>query len=176
MFKLPIRTWICNAAAVLSSRHGGVTERAQEAGCSRETVYEHACKVEQRLAHAAEANLKASALEAENQRLRDEVAAFRLASQHDLVGDPVKQRQVAVTAFAMGLSLRQIEDLLKLLLPASQVPDHATVGRWVQAEAKQATAVLGVLDVACAPHVSVLALDEIFFGGDRPWSASNRRA
>lgn len=176
MFKLPIRTWICNAAAVLSSRHGAVTERAQEAGCSRETVYEHACKVEQWLAHAAEANLKASALEAENQRLRDEVAVLRLASQHDLVGDPVKQRQVAVTAFAMGLSLRQIEDLLKLLLPASQAPDHATIGRWVQAEAERAGKVLHVLDAACAARVQTLAIDELFFGGDRPWSASNPRA
>jgi hypothetical protein len=26
------------------------------------------------------------------------------------------------------------------------------------------------------PHVHTLALDEIFFGGGRPWSASNRRA
>jgi hypothetical protein len=93
-----------------------------------------------------------------------------------LVGNPVKQRQVAVTAFAMGLSLRQIEDLLKLLLPPDQAPDHSTVGRWVQAEAKQATRVLAVLDAACVAQVKTLALDEIFFGGDRLWSVSSRRA
>jgi AcrR family transcriptional regulator len=176
MFKLPIRTWICNAAAVLCTRHGAVTDQAHEAGCSRETVYEHARKVEQRLADAAQADLKATELEVENQRLRDEVTALRQASQDELIGNSIKQRRVAVTAFAMGLSLRQIEDLLKLLLPPSQAPDHATIGRWVQAQAEQATEVLAVLDAACAPRVQTLAIDEIFFGGGRPWSASNPRA
>jgi hypothetical protein len=33
-----------------------------------------------------------------------------------------------------------------------------------------------VLDQKCAKRVKTLALDEIFFGGDQPWSASNRRA
>ena len=49
MFKLPIRTWILNAAAVLSDRHGAVTRQAEQAGCSRQTVYQHAEKLEQRL-------------------------------------------------------------------------------------------------------------------------------
>ena len=175
MIKLPLQTWISNAAAVFSSQHGAVSDQARQAGCSRETVYEHALKVEQRLTDAAQAKLKAAELEAENQRLRSELAARQQAAQEDLVGNPLKQRQVAVTAFAMGLSLRQIEDLLKLLLPASQAPDHATIGRWVQAQAEQAATVLAVLDEACAPHVQTLAIDEIFFGGDRRWSASSRR-
>jgi hypothetical protein len=33
-----------------------------------------------------------------------------------------------------------------------------------------------VLDRKSAKRVKTLALDEIFFGGDQPWSASNRRA
>ena len=41
MFKLPIRTWVRNAAAVFSDRHGSVTEQAQDSQCRRETVYEH---------------------------------------------------------------------------------------------------------------------------------------
>ena len=76
----------------------------------------------------------------------------------------------------MGVSLRQIEDLFGLLLPAAEVPDHSTLGRWVQAEAHRAEAVLAALDPACADRVGTLALDEIFFGGDRPWSGSSRRA
>ena len=76
----------------------------------------------------------------------------------------------------MGVSLRQIEDLLGVLLPADEVPDHSTLGHWVQAEAQRAGAVLAALDPACAPRVRTLALDEIFFGGDRPWSGSSRRA
>ena len=76
----------------------------------------------------------------------------------------------------MGISLRQIEELLGVLLPAAEVPDHSTLGRWVAAEAQRAGMVLEALDPACAPRVQTLALDEIFFGGDRPWSASSPRA
>ena len=36
--------------------------------------------------------------------------------------------------------------------------------------------ILPVLDAACAPRVKTLGLDEIFFGGGRPWWASSRRA
>ncbi len=50
MFHLPIRTWVSNAAAVFSGEHGAVTRQAQESQCSRETVYQHARKVEKRLA------------------------------------------------------------------------------------------------------------------------------
>ncbi|SIO34008.1 hypothetical protein SAMN05444166_3915 [Singulisphaera sp. GP187] len=49
MFKLSPRVWILNAAAVLSGQHGAVTQQAEQAGCSRETLYEHARKVERRL-------------------------------------------------------------------------------------------------------------------------------
>jgi hypothetical protein len=75
----------------------------------------------------------------------------------------------------MGVSLRQIEDLLGALLPAAEVPDHSTLGHWVQAEARRAGAALRALDAACAPRVGTLALDEIFFGGDRPWWGSSQR-
>ena len=49
MFQLPIRTWILNAAAVFSGRHGAITRQAEQAGCSRQTVSQHAHKLEQRL-------------------------------------------------------------------------------------------------------------------------------
>ena len=42
MFNLPIRTWILNAAAVFSGQHGAVSRQAEQAGCSRQTVYQHA--------------------------------------------------------------------------------------------------------------------------------------
>jgi len=70
---------------------------------------------------------------------------------------------------------RQIEDLFGVILP-DDGPDHATIGRWVADEARKAKPILEALDAACAPRVRTLALDEIFFGGDRPWSASSRRA
>ena len=36
MFKLPVRTWVRNAAAVFSGQYGSVTGQAQNSQCSRE--------------------------------------------------------------------------------------------------------------------------------------------
>jgi hypothetical protein len=172
MFKLHVRTWVLNAAAVFSGRHGDVTRQAEQARCSRETVYQHARKVEARLA-AEHDDDAVAALRDENQRLRQEIVALRREDQGLVRCDKATQRRFATTAFAMGVSLRQVEDLLGVLLPAAEVPDHSTLGRWAQAEAQRAEAVLKVLDPACAPHVRTLALDEVFFGGGRPWLGSS---
>jgi hypothetical protein len=175
MFKLPVRTGILNAAAVLSGQHGDVTQQAEQSECSRETVYQHARKVERRLAAEPDADAVAE-LREENRRLREEIAGLRRGAEGLVRCDKATQRRLATTAFAMGVSLRQVEDLLGVLLPAAEVPDHSTLGHWVQTEARRAGAVLKALDPACAPRVRTLALDEIFFGGDRPWSGSSRRA
>jgi len=136
MFKLPVRTWILNAAAVLSGQHGGVTRQAEQSECSRETVYQPARKVESRL--AAEPGAEAvTELREENQRLREEIAALRRGTEGLVRCDKATQRRLATTAFAMGVSLRQVEDLLGVLLSAAQVPDHSTLGHWVQAEARR---------------------------------------
>jgi hypothetical protein len=173
MAKLPIRTWVRNAAAVFSGQHGAVTRQAEQSQCSRETLYQHACKVEQRLANVSQAEAE---LRAENQQLREVIAQLQRQAKGWIGCDKIKQRQLATTAFAMGVSLRQVEDLLRVLLPADEVPDHSTLGHWLQAEADRARRVLETLDPACAGRVRTLAIDEIFFGGDRPWLASNRRA
>lgn len=171
MFKLPVRTWILNAAAVFSGPHGAVTRQAERAGCSRQTVYQHAQKLEQRLAAEPAADLPA-----EDRSRPGAVAAPEPAVGPRVLLDKDKLKELATTASAMGLSLRQIEDLLGVLLPADKVPDHSTLGHWVQAQARCAGEVLAVLDPACADRVDTLALDEIFFGGDRPSSGSSRRA
>jgi hypothetical protein len=171
MLKLPVRTWILNAAAVFSGRHGAVTGQAEQAGCSRQTVYRHAHKLEQRLGDEPAADPPTE------ERPRPEaVAAPQPASGPRILLDKDKLKELATTAFAMGLSLRQVEDLLGVLLPAGAVPDHSTLGHWVQAEARRAGAVLAALDPACAERVGTLALDEIFFGGDRPSAGSSRPA
>lgn len=175
MFKLPVRTWILNAAAVLSGQHDAVTRQAEQSRCSRETVYEHATKVQQRLDGDPD-DAAVAELRAENQRLREEIAALKRAAEGLVRCGPDEQRRLATAAFAMGVSLRQIEDLLGVLLPTAAVPDHSTLGHWVQAEARRATAALQALDAACAPRVGTLAVDELFFGGDRLWWGSSRRA
>jgi hypothetical protein len=171
MFKLPVRTWILNAAAVFSGPHGAVTRQAEQAGCSRQTVYQHARKLERRLADEPAADPAT-----EDRPRPGPLAAPEPAAGPRIALDKDKLKELATTAFAMGLSLRQIEDLLGVLLPADEVPDHSTLGHWVQAEATRAGAVLAALDPACAERVGTLALDEIFFGGDRPWLVSSRRA
>jgi hypothetical protein len=45
MYTVPFVGWIDNAAARLMGPHGAVTEQAQESGCSRQSVYDHAQKV-----------------------------------------------------------------------------------------------------------------------------------
>src|SRR3954469_13557693 len=49
MITLSLRTVVRNAAAVFSGCYGAVTRQAEQAGCSRQTVYDHARRVEQRL-------------------------------------------------------------------------------------------------------------------------------
>ena len=171
MFHLPSRTWILNAAAVFSGQHGAVSRQAEQAGCSRQTVYQHAHKLEQRLAAEPTADLAT-----EERSGPEAVTAPQPPAGPRILLDKEKLKELATTAFAMGLSLRQIEDLLGVLLPADEVPDHSTLGHWVQAEATRAGAVLAALDPASADRVKTLALDEIFFGGDRPWSGSSRPA
>ena len=140
-------------------RYGAVTRQAQQAGCSRQTVYEHARQIERRLEPAAPASTPVE---------------VPIPAPAAVLDEPTRRR-LAVTAFAMGVSTRQIEDLLRVIL-AEDGPDHSTIARWVADQAEKAKPVLEALDAACVPLVHTLALDEIFFGGGRPWSASNPRA
>jgi len=158
---LPFRTWVRNAAAVFSGSYGAVTRQAKEAGCSRQTVYEHASQIERRWEPAAPAAPSAE-------------VPIPAPTPAAVLDEPTRRR-LAVTAFAMGISTRQIEELLRVILPEDG-PDHSTIGRWVAVEAAKAEGVLETLDAACVPRIRTLALDEIFLGGGRPWSRSNRRA
>ena len=162
MLTLSIPGWIRNAAAALCGRRGAVTERAEQAGCSRQTVYDHGRQLVERLAERDQ----------EAERLRAEIA--RLQGERDVLQQQVQQavrigaeelERFGVTSQAMGVSLRQAEELLGTLLPAERVPDHATLGRWTQAAGQRAGNVLAVLDPQCAPAVATLCVDEIFFGG-----------
>jgi hypothetical protein len=159
MNTLSLRTLVRNAAAVSSGCYGAVTRRAEQAGCSRQTLYDHAREIERRLQPPAPASPPAQ---------------IPIPTPAAALDEPTRRRP-AVTAFAMGISTRQIEDLFRVLL-GGDGPDHSTIGRRVAEAAGKAGPVLQTLDAACIPLVRTLAVDEIFFGGDRPWSASSRRA
>src|SRR4051794_26491527 len=149
MTTLSLRTWVCNAAAVFAGRYGAVTRQARQAGCSRQTVYEQARRIEQRLGPTSPASPA------------PDVPIPAPAPAPAAVLDMPTRRRLAVTAFAMGVSSRQIEDLFRVIL-ADDGPDHSTIARWVAEQAEKARAVLKPLDAACVPLVRTLALDEIF--------------
>jgi hypothetical protein len=176
MLKLSLHTWVRNAASVFSGRHGSVTQQADQSLCSRQTVYQHARKLQQHLSEKPQPDALIARLRLENQQLRQTIAEQLHHAEERVLFDKTMLRRFATIAFAIGLSLRQIEELLAVLLPRSKAPDHSTLGRWVQSQAERAANVLAVIDTACADRVRTLAVDEIFFGGDRPWSPSNRRA
>src|SRR3982751_2327757 len=161
MLKIPVASWIANAAACLCGPHGAVTAQARSAGCSRQAAYDHAHKV-----HAA--------VEAEHvvgptrQQLLDQVQALRhentqlWAWLEQTVDFPAAKRQeFTVTAAAMGLSLNQIGVLLPVVRGAAPGPSRSPVHRVVQAAARRAGRVLKVLDGQCHALILVGCLDEI---------------
>ena len=161
MTTLSLRRFVRNAAAVFSGTYGAVTRQAREAGCSRQTVYQHARQIEHCLQTPTPVTPPAD-------------LPIPNPPPPPVLDEPTRRR-LAVTAFAMGISTRQIEDLLRIIDPEGG-PDHATIARWVAQEAEKAQPVLQALDRACQDRVSTLAADEVFFGGGRLWSVSNRRA
>jgi hypothetical protein len=161
--KLSLLTRLGNAYAALLGKQGHVSQQARDAGCSRQTVYDHAALVQQAVADAQlpgpnreQLLHEAAQLRAENQQLWEWL-------EQTIDCPETKQQQFVVTASAMGLSLTQALTLLAILLPANRLPSRATLGRWVNASARQARRLLAVLDAACRPLVVCLCLDEIFF-------------
>jgi hypothetical protein len=163
MRTIPFVGWIANAAARLAGPHGAVTRQARQAGCSRQSVYDHAVKV-------------SAAVEAEHgggpprAALIDEIASLHRQNAElwawlfqTIEFPPAKQEEFAATAMAMGLSHSQIRDLLAIVLGAESSPSRSMIHRWVQAAGIAAGAVLKQLDQSCKAFVLVGCLDEIFF-------------
>ena len=162
MVKLSISTFLRNAASVFVGRYGAVTEQARQASCSRQTVYDHAQQLRQRV---EEGDARLEQAQAEIRSLREDRQGLLAQLQQSVTIDKQALERFAVSSQAIGISLRQAEELLGKLLPAERVPDHATMGRWTVAAGRRAGAVLAVLDPLCVPAVQTLCVDEIFFGG-----------
>src|SRR5262249_9615538 len=144
---------------------GDVTQRARDAQCSRQTVYDHARKVQD--AVAAEHHVgpprqqlldRIQALQAEDARLWDWLA--------QTIDFPPSQRdQFVVTAAAMGLSLSRIGVLLAIVVGVAARPSRSALHRIVQAAGRRAGRILETLDRRCRALILVGCLDEIFFHG-----------
>jgi hypothetical protein len=163
MRTIPFVHWIANAAARLVGPHGAVTQEARNAGCSRQSVYNHAVKVKAAVEaeHGggptrAELIARIESLERENNQLWEWLF-------QTIEFPPIKQQMFTAIALGMGLSLNQVCILLAILLGAQAAPSRSTIHRWVQAAGKAAGVVLEKLDHACRLLVLVGCLDEIFF-------------
>jgi hypothetical protein len=173
MFKLPLLTWIGNAAARLRGQHGDVSAQACQAGCSRQTVYDHAERVQQVLEEAQlPGPSRADLLEQLAQARQDNTCLRQqLAARTEFIEfNKERRKRLAVKTAAMGLSLNQIEDTFDVLLKnqpscvaCKPKPSRATIGRWVLAAYLLAAAVLRVLDKHTCPLARHLCPDEIFF-------------
>jgi hypothetical protein len=165
MLKIPFVTWIANAAAALTGAYGDVTRQAGVADCSRQTIYDHAQKVQAAVVDAHDGGPARAEVLAQNQQLHQENAQLWDWLAQTIEFPPSKQQEFAVTACAMGLSLNQILVLLGLILGTPACPGRSTVHRWIKAAGRAAGRVLKVLDARCKALVLVGCLDEIFFHG-----------
>jgi hypothetical protein len=165
MLKIPFVTWIANAAAALTGSYGDVTRQAEVADCSRQTIYDHAHKVQAAVEDAHDGGLTRAELIEQNRQLRRENAQLWDGLAQTIEFPPSQQREFSVTATAMGLSLNQILVLLALILGEPACPGRSTVHRWIKAAGLAAGRVLRLLDARCRGLVLVGCLDEIFFHG-----------
>jgi hypothetical protein len=165
MLKIPLVTWIANAAVGLSGLYGDVTRQAKLADCSRQTIYDHAHKVRAAVVDAHDGGPTRAALIAENQRLARENAQLWQWLEEAIEFPVIKQHEFAATAAAMGLSLNQTLVLLALILGQQACPGRSTLHRWIKLAGLAAGRVLELLDARCRALVLVGCLDEIFFHG-----------
>lgn len=165
MLKLPVVSWIANAAACLCGQYGDVTARAQTAGCSRQTAYDHAQKVLAAVeAEHARAPTRHDLLE-QIRSLRHENAQLWEWLEQTIDFPEARRQEFTITAAAMGLSLNQIGGLLAIVLGAAARPSRSAVHRIVEAAGRRAGRVLKLLDERCHALILVGCLDEIFFHG-----------
>jgi hypothetical protein len=165
MPKIPFVTWIANAAAGLTGIYGDVTRQGDVADCSRQTIYDHAQKVQAAVEDAYDGGPTRATLIAENQYLRQENAQLWDWLARTIEFPPEKQREFTVIAIAMGLSLNQALILLALILGKKACPGRSTLHRWVKHATVAAGRALKVLDARCRVLILVGCLDEIFFHG-----------
>ena len=162
MTTLSAVSMIGNAAAVLCGPWGAVTAHAQQVGCSRQTAYDHAQRVQQAVADRHRAGPSREQLLRQRDALRQENQQLWDAWTESVPFDRLRQRRFAATATALGLSLNQTRTLLRCVLPQAHCPSRATLDRWIAEAAARARQVVRVLDGACQPLIHDLCLDEIF--------------
>jgi hypothetical protein len=162
MNTLPPSLRIANAAAVLDGPYGAITRQAGLSGTSRQALYRDAPRVVQAV-DGSDHRQQLQDLAADNDRLRTERDHLHRQLQQAVVLEADHLACFAATAQAEGVSLPVARRLLVPFLQ-QRTPSVPQLGRWAQAAAQQADALLSVLDAVARPRVEQAAADEIFFG------------
>ncbi len=133
MARLPIISWIGNAAAVLTGGWGAISRQAEDAGCSRQTAYDHAEKVEAAVRDAAGGGPSREQLQQQLRQQAAEVAALKKRLDDATEFPEQEQQRFAATASAMGLSYEQTRELLEIIVKkkVSQPGEDRAVGEGV---------------------------------------------
>ena len=116
MARLPIVSWIGNAAAVLTGEWGSISRQAKDAGCSRQTAYDHAEKVEMAVRDAAGGGPSREQLQQRVRQQAAELAAMKKRLDEATEFSEEERQRFAATATAMGLSYSQTGELLKIVV------------------------------------------------------------
>src|SRR4051812_48655606 len=98
MLKIPFVTWIANAAAGLTGLYGDITRQAEVADCSRQTIYDHAKKVQAAVVDAHDGGPTRAELIEQNPRLRRENPHLWDWLAQTIDFPPSRQREFSVTA------------------------------------------------------------------------------
>ena len=116
MAKLPIVSWIGNAAAVLVGGWGAVSRQTQAAGCSRRTAYDHAEKVAAAVRDATGGGPTRDQLRRQLREQQTRIAALEKRLDETTEFPRQEQQRFAATATAMGLSYGQARELLEIVV------------------------------------------------------------
>jgi hypothetical protein len=116
MARLPIVSWIGNAAAVLTGTWGAVVRQTEDAGCSRQTAYDHAKKVAAAVRDAAASGPSRKRLQQQLQQQTAAIAALKKKLADATEFPKEEQQRFAATATAMGLSYSQARELLEIVV------------------------------------------------------------
>ena len=143
---------------------GAVSRQAEDAGCSRQTAYDHAEKVEAAVRDATGGGPSREQLQQQLRQQAAEIAALKKRLDDATEFPEQEQQRFAATATAMGLSYGQATGTVGNRRQ-KKCPSRATIARWVKACAEAAGRVLNRLDPACRALVVTGCFDEIFFHG-----------
>src|SRR5436305_10987720 len=111
MAKVSLLNRLGNAYAALFGTYGAVTAQAEQAGCSRQSVYDHAEQVQQAIAEAQLPGPSRAELLAENRRLRaqlqqraEQLTPARHQAADAIAFAPAQPLRLALLTLAIGPS------------------------------------------------------------------------